>query len=177
MRASEQRELQKEKKGVHIYTVESTLLFSTSLFFLWFVLQFLLLCGRSLHLQFALFGWLLLGTRLALFGWAVLWVHGAVGQSLLFGFLVMLLLGSLCVGSCFRRWGRLVPRWLQNRLYSFFTLLGLRQETLLLLALLLLLRVLVRFRLFNFGFPGNEDVKIKVNRVRLILYKRKNPIH
>lgn len=153
------------KKGVRIQTAESTLLFSTSLFFLWFVLLFLLLCGRSLRLQFALFGRLLVGTRLALFGRAGLRIHGAVGLSLLFGFLVMFLLGSPSIDSWFHRRGRLVPRRLQNRLCSLFTLLGLRQKTLLLFLalLLLLLWVLVGFRLFNFWFPGNEDVKIKVN--------------
>lgn len=165
------------KKGVHIQTAESTLLFSTSLFFLWFVLLFLLLCGRSLRLRFALFGRLLVGTRLALFGRAGLRIHGAVGLSLLFGFLVMFLLGSPSVGSWFHRRGRLVPRRLQNRLRSLFTLLGLRQKTLLLFLALLLLRVLVGFRLFNFWLPGNEDVNIKVNSVRLISFEKKNPIH
>lgn len=144
----------------------STLHFSSSLF-LWFVLLFLLLlCWRSLRLRFALFGRLAFRPRLALFGRAGLRIRRTFGLSLLFCFLVMFLFGSARVGSRFLRRGRLVPGWLQNRLRSFFTLLGLWQKTLLLfldLLLLLLLRVLVGLRLFNFGFPGKVDMKLEVN--------------
>lgn len=148
------------KKGDCLQTAESTLHFSSSLF-LWSVLLFLLLLRwRSLRLRFALFGRLAFRPRLALFGRAGLRIRRAFGLSLLFCFLVMFLFGSR-----FLRRGRLVPRRLQNRLRTFFTLLGLWQKTLLLFLhlLLLLLRVLVGLCLFNFGFPGIVDMKLKVN--------------
>lgn len=116
-----------------------------------------------------LLGWIALRLRLALLGRAGLRVSRPVGRPLLLGFLVMFLFGLSFVCYRFVRRGRLVSCWLQNRLRPLFTLFSFWEKTFFLFLHLLLLGVLVRFGLFNFGFPVKVNVNTKVNKLFQLL--------
>lgn len=112
-----------------------------------------------------LLGWIALRLRLALLGRAGLRLGRPVRRPFLLGFLVMFLFGLSFVCYRFVRRGRLVSCWLQNRLRPLFTLFSFWEKTFFLFLHLLLLGVLVRFGLFNFGFPVRVNVNTKVNKL------------